>query len=112
MGKLFPQYFLLGYALQGLALLSLAFKGFMEKPFPWVRLILLLMMLGCTLYAGIQVQPKAHMLRTVARSMEDGKEKEIKQAEFSRLHKTSVLLNSAVFLMGLVVIGVTAVRLR
>jgi len=111
-GKLFPAYFMLGYALQGLAMLSLALRGILERPFPWVRLALLLLMLGCTLYAGIGIQPRAHALRSVVRSMEDGREKELKQAQFNRLHKTSVLLNSAVFLMGIVVIGVTAVRLR
>lgn len=111
-GKLFTPYFMLGYAAQGVALLSLSIRGLLDKPFPWVRIILLLLMLGCTLYAGIYIQPKAHLVRTVTRTMEEGKEKDLKQAEFSRLHKTSVILNSAVFLMGVVVIGVTAVRLR
>jgi len=111
-GKLFTPYFMLGYAAQGIALLSLGLRGILEKPFPWIRLALLLAMLACTLYAGVFIQPKAHLVRTVVRTMEEGKEKEAKQAEFSRLHRTSVILNSAVFVMGVVVIGITAIKLR
>jgi hypothetical protein len=112
-GKLFTPYYMLGYAAQGIALVSLGLRGILEKPFPsWVRFALLLAMLGCTLYAGVSIQPKAHLVRTVVRALEDGPEKDARQAEFSRLHKTSVVLNSAVLLMGIVVIAITAIHLR
>ncbi|MFO1520169.1 MAG: DUF4149 domain-containing protein [bacterium] len=110
--KLFPQYYMLGYATLAITSITLALRGLLEKPFPWIRLGLLLGMLACTLYAGIQIQPKAHLLRTVLRTLEDTPEKDAKQAEFNRLHKTSVILNSIVLLSGFVVVGITAVKLK
>src|SRR3990167_11241357 len=51
--KLFPQYYMLGYLSLGIALISLLTKGFLLKSFPIVKLILMIGMLGCILYAGI-----------------------------------------------------------
>jgi hypothetical protein len=109
--KLFPQYYTLGYTTLSLAFLSLTFRGFLEKPFPWVRILLLVIMIGCTFYAGTKIHPRAHLVKTVIRSMEDGADKDAKQVEFDKLHRISVILNSVVFLSGILVIGITAVRL-
>ncbi len=109
--KLFPSYYMLGYICGSLAFLSLLLKGLLDKPFPWFRLLLLLLMLGFTFYAGVKVHPQAHRLKIVAKSMEEGPEKEAKQKEFSSLHKKSVVLNSMVFLVGLIVICITGYKM-
>jgi len=110
-GKLFPHYYTLGYVCGAIAFASLLLRGFFDKPFPWLRLALLALMLGCSVYAGSKVHPDAHMLKTVAKSMEDGPEKEAKQAEFGKLHRLSVILNSVVFLAGVAVLFITGYRL-
>ncbi len=106
--KLFPQYYYWGYLFGIVATASLFLKGIFQAPFPAVRLILLLFMLGCSFYAGVKIHPQAHLAKTVLRTMEDGPEKEIKQKEFSKLHRESVILNSLVLLSGLLVLILTA----
>src|SRR4030095_12797753 len=110
--KMFPSYYILGYATQFIALASLGLRGVFEKPFPWVRVLLLVLMLGCTLYAGLNLLPKAHTAKTVLKTLEPGPEQDAKQAEFDRLHRFSVALNGTVLVTGLMVLGITAVKLR
>lgn len=109
--KLFPHYYTLGYICGFLSFIALLLKGFLDKPFPWCRLLLIVLMLGCSVYAGSKVHPEAHMLKTVIRSMEDSPEKELKQKEFTALHRKSVILNSIVFLAGVIVVAITGFRL-
>lgn len=108
--KIFPHYYILGYVCGSLAFLALLLKGLFDKPFPWVRLALLLLMLGCAVYAGAKVHPEAHLAKTVIKSMEDGPEKIAKEKEFSQLHRFSVILNSIVFLAGVVVLSITGFK--
>ncbi len=109
--KIFPSYYMLGYICGSAAFLSLLFKGLLDKPFPWIRLLLIFIMLGCSLYAGTKVHPETHMVKTVMRSMEDSPEKDAKQKEFSQLHRLSVILNSIVLLAGIVVICITGYKI-
>jgi uncharacterized protein DUF4149 len=111
-GKLFPQYYMLGYVTQFAALLSLSLRGLIEKPFPWVRVALLAVMLGCTLYAGLKIRPQAHLIKTVLQAMEPGAEQEAQQARFDRLHRISVILNGVSLLVGVAALGITAAKLR
>ncbi len=69
-------------------------------------------MLGCTFYAGISIHPKAHLMKTVIRTIEDGPDKEKKQGEFRSLHRKSVYLNLIALLAGILVIGLTAIRIH
>lgn len=101
--KLFPQYYFIAYALLGISLVTLLLKGFLEKPFPILRLICLALAFAFMLIAGTQIHPKAHFTKTVMRTLEDGPEKEQKQAEFNKLHRQSVLSNVAVLLLSLLV---------
>src|SRR5262245_18288806 len=111
-GKMFPSYYLLGYATQFLALASLTLRGLLEKPFPWVRILMILLMLGCTLYAGLVILPKAHTAKTVLKTLEPGPEQDAQQAEFDRLHRLSVVLNGTVLIAGIVALGNTAVKMN
>ncbi len=109
--KIFPNYYLLGYFTLIIAFISLTLRGIFEKPFPLARILLLLIMLGCTFYAGLSIQPKAHLMKTVIRTMEDSPEKELKEKEFGSLHKQSVYLNVVSLLCGILVIILTAIRI-
>lgn len=111
-GKLFPQYYLLGYITLASALVSLALRGLLERPFPLVRVIFLALMLGSTLYAGLSLQPKIHQLKTVVRVMEEGPAQDMKKAEFGALHRVSVILNLVVLALGLAVLAISAVKMR
>lgn len=111
-GKIFPQYYLVGYISLIVAFISLLLKGIIDKPFPIVRLLLILLMLGCTFYAGLSVHPKAHLQKTVIRTMEDGPEKEIKQKEFSRLHRKSVILNLIALVSGVTLLLLFAIKIH
>jgi len=106
--KLFPQYYYWGYLFGIVATASLFLKGIFQAPFPALRLALLLFMLGCSFYAGVKIHPQAHLSKTILRTMEESPEKEIKQKEFSMLHRQSVIFNSLVLLSGLIVLIITA----
>lgn len=108
--KLFPHYYILSYVCGSLAFVSLLLKGILGTPFPWVRLALIVVMLGCATYAGAKVHPDAHLAKTVMKSMEDGPEKIAKEKEFSHLHRFSVILNSIVFLAGVLALSITGYK--
>ncbi|MBF0493360.1 MAG: DUF4149 domain-containing protein [Deltaproteobacteria bacterium] len=101
--KIFSQYYLSGYACLGIAFISLVLKGLWSKPFPVLRCLLLALCFGLTVYAGAHLHPKAHMVKTMIRTLEEGPDKERKQAEFATLHRQSVLLNGIVLLTVLLV---------
>lgn len=105
--KIFSQYYMLGYACLSLSFASLLLKGWMEKPFPFLRVFLMVLMLGCTFYAGVKIHPQAHQLKQVMRAMEEGIEKEEKQKLFSKLHRQSVILNIVTLVSGLTVLVIS-----
>ncbi len=101
--KIFSQYYLLGYACLAIAFLSLAIKGVFSKPFPILRCLLLALCFGLTFYAGAHLHPKAHLAKTMIRTLEEGPARENKQKEFGKIHRQSVILNGIVLLTVLLV---------
>lgn len=66
-------------------------------------------MLGLAIFAGAVIRPQALEIRTEMRSLvEDSPRYSELQNRFNALHKTSVLLNSVVFLLGIAIVLITA----
>ena len=114
--KIFPRYYLVGFV-AGLVALA-AFLGLARMSGQWGGLkvanaLLLTAMLGTGLYAGTVVQRQATAVRQQIGSFEDPSQARPElRAEFARLHRLAVILNGVVLLLGLVVVFVTATRLR
>ncbi|HET8761476.1 MAG TPA: DUF4149 domain-containing protein [Nitrospiria bacterium] len=98
MSKLFVPYHVVGYVCAGTALLTqwLA-AGFRGK----VRNILLIAMLGATLYAGLVISPEARALRTELRQADAATENPATKARFDTLHRRSVTVNSGILIAAL-----------
>ena len=71
--------------------------------------LFLAIMLGSALYAGQVVNPEARKLKEQIRAA--GGSDETLEARFKSLHSMSVKLNSAVLVMGLGILWITAIHL-
>jgi uncharacterized membrane protein len=104
-GIIFPRYYLIGYISGVIALVILLITS---QSFTDIKLILILIMLSCSVFAGQIVGPKARNLKPMIKSEEDSEKLEELKAQFGKLHSLSVKLNGAVLLLGLVLLGYTA----
>jgi len=111
--SIFPKYYYLGYFAGGMMALGTLMEAFLVKQLPWVRVVLLALMLGCSIYAGVIVRPKVHDLKVQMKAVEEDSDlgKTLK-ARFDGLHRLSVILNMIVLVGGLCLIGIVAFRLR
>jgi Domain of unknown function (DUF4149) len=107
MEGLFPGYYGFGLVRIGLALavtliLALRDRG---QPLRWGVVLLLVVTLGGTVYAGDVLLPRAHAARLRAQSALAG---DLAPLEFSRLHRLAVTLNIALFGVGVFALGLHA----
>jgi len=110
---IFPRYCAFGAACGGTALLSGLLLG--AKQASWGRLLiielaLLALMTGIVLYAGRVVLPRASEARAALDGTRETPVRDAAQARFDALHRRSVLLNSTVLLLGIVVFALAAVE--
>jgi len=110
---IFPKYYLLGYVAGGMMTLGTLTEALLVKQLPLIRVVLLAVMLGCSVYAGSVVRPQVHDLKVQMKTVEEDSDlgKTLK-ARFDGLHRRSVVLNIVVLAGGLVLIGIVAYRLR
>lgn len=102
-GVIFPKYYFIGYLCGALALITLlAGSGKADL----LKLVLLILMLGCTLVAGLAIGPPARKLKVKMKA--EPENREALQKKFKSLHSVSVQLNASVLLMGLVLLWFTA----
>jgi Domain of unknown function (DUF4149) len=108
---IFPRYYILGYVAGGLALIiAIYLLAAGRGPRLWwlASVIALGIALACTVYAGTVVRPRVDAIRTVS---EEVNPDPATKAEFDNLHRLSVRLNGAVFLLDLVALFGTAAAL-
>ncbi|MBI4715961.1 MAG: DUF4149 domain-containing protein, partial [Nitrospirae bacterium] len=111
-GVIFPRYYLLGLICGLIALGSLIASSLMTRHWQTVGIVLLVVMVSATLYAGYGVAGKAREVKAEIRAAVDGPAKQALQQRFGALHRESVILNSIVLFLGIGVFLVTAVQLR
>jgi uncharacterized membrane protein len=110
-GAIFPTYYRIGYVCGAVLLIAGAvLPGAAGSRLWWsVNSLLVAVMLGATLYAGLVIQPRATALRP---QIHDASAPQTVKDEFSRLHRLAVMLNGVVLLGGLVVSVTTAAALQ
>lgn len=112
-GAIFPRYYNLGYVAGGILLLTTILEAIVVKQLPWIRIVLIALMLGSTLYAGLVIRPHVHNLKVEMKAVEEGTPQGNKlKVEFDTQHRISVILNLMVLVSGLFLIGILAFRLR
>lgn len=111
MSALFPNYYRFGY-LCGVLLLATSVMLWRSSDggFRWAIVGgVAALMLVCSLYAGMILQPRAHVLRA---ELHGATASAAARSEFDRIHKRAVQLNGAVLLGNLLLASVVAGRLR
>lgn len=100
-GVLFPGYFCYGLACGAVALIALLFhRGPRFVP----ALVLLVLMLGATVFQAFVIEPKAAELKTRIVSFETTPKNDPLRQEFSRLHGISAVCNLLVFAGGVALV--------
>ncbi len=111
--NIFPKYYLIAYICGTAALVSSFVLIYFWSNFSYtgniIKLAALFIMLGLAVYAGEVLTPQTHEVRTEMRSFqEDTPEyKEIRK-EFGSLHRKSAILNSAIFILGIALVLLSA----
>jgi uncharacterized membrane protein len=101
---IFPRYYALGAVCGSVAILtSLVLRLFaVGGSRMWIAQVLLLaVMIGLTLVAGLVILPEASRLRLALPALEGTPEHDVARARFGALHGRSVALNGIVLLLGL-----------
>jgi hypothetical protein len=109
----FPRYYLIGAVLGGLAVVSLGAPALLGRgrPGDGLGLVLLLGMLGATLYAWLVVLPAAHAAREAARAAGAVLGTASPEAmAFARLHRLSTALNGVTMLAGVLFLVLSGLR--
>lgn len=113
---IFPKYYLISYICGFLILLILLTKKiFFESAghFINLNLVLVILMLGFSVYAGEVIRPQASEIKQEIRSVEPGSEKYKKLDNiFKSIHFRSVICNIIVFIFGIAIIVINAYNYR
>ena len=113
LSHLFPSYYRAGALCGALALAVLLFLFLFDsgsRGLRFLQLMLVLLMLGSTLYAGWILEPEAHRLRQERAAASARIVRDEAERRFQKLHTRSVQLNLAVLLLGVAGLGTLAVR--
>ncbi len=115
--NIFPKYYLISYVCGVIAIFTSLLSWFTATHTATavyiLRVVILTIMLGLSIFAGGVIRPQALEMRTEMRSLvEDSPRHGELQNRFNTLHKTSVLLNSLVFLLGIAIVFITAYNIR
>ncbi len=108
-GVLFPRYYAFGTVTTSVALIAAVVLWRAAPGKAWAAVtVMVLLMLGATLYAGRVVQPRAQALRSALHhsTVDPGV-----RSEFDRLHRLAVQLNAAALLLGIASVCVAAANL-
>lgn len=112
-----PKYYLVAYVCGGVALLTTTINwvaGYATSGVLYtLRIAILFVMLGLSVYAGTIITPNAHELRMEMRTLsKDVPRYNEVQGNFSSLHKRSAIINSVIFLLGVAIVILTAYNYR
>jgi len=113
LAEIFPRYYRAGVVCGLAALLSVLVLFLFEsgsRGMRFLQTILVLAMLGTTLYAGWMLEPRIHRVKEERVSGLTQAARDDAQKRFDALHARSVQLNGAILALGLAGLGSLAVR--
>ncbi|PIQ96131.1 MAG: hypothetical protein COV67_11190 [Nitrospinae bacterium CG11_big_fil_rev_8_21_14_0_20_56_8] len=104
-GILFPRYYKIGYVCGILTLITLILGSEMMRE---IKMLLLMVMLVATFFAGLVINPNARKLKARLKEPLSPTEREALEEKFRRTHSLAVKLNGLVLAAGLVFLWFTA----
>jgi uncharacterized membrane protein len=113
LAELFPRYYRTGAMCGAAALLVLMLLFLFDsgsRSLRFLQLILVLLMLSATLYAGWILQPRIHQMRQERLRAAPPGQHEDAEARFQKLHARSVRVNTGVIALGVAGLGTLAIR--
>lgn len=107
-----PRYYWVGVALGLLAVAGVVGRwGRADRTaIDWIPFVLLLLMLGLTLYCVLVLLPEADALQDAALAARRGAGASAEAQRFARLHRLSTLMGLAVMVAGVAVVALEAFR--
>lgn len=114
---IFSKYYLTSYIFGGIALLSIFISWLLgytsSGVFYTTKIIILLIMLCLSIYAGTIIRPNVQELRIQLRSISEDSPRFLDvQNRFKTLHKYSVITNLVIFILGIAIVFITAYTYR
>ena len=111
-GVLFPTYYHIGYSLGGVMLIATVLETMIYREAHWFRMIAIVIMLGCSFYAGVKILPQTHQIKQELKTLAEQPSElaQTKQAAFRRLHRQAVILNGITLLLGISLIVCFAIH--
>jgi len=113
LAELFPTYYRAGAACGALALVAVLLLFLFDsgsRALRFLQIVLIVLMLAATLYAGWMLEPRIHELRTERTSASSKPQRDAAESLFQKLHLRSVRVNVGVMALGIAVLGSLAVR--
>ena len=109
MRRIFPAYYLLGMASAAVALASLTGLASLQSGgvFIFFAMVLWIAVLASEWYSRSSVTPRSNAMRDRLKEQQlQGFEDPVLKDAWDRLHRRSVSLNSAVLIVGLILVGI------
>lgn len=107
-GAIFPKYYPLGY-LSGLVSLAMVITSAIRNHnWPVMKGLILVLMLAFTIFTSLVIHPRARAYKDELAGATEQSEIAQLKTEFDRSHKTAVVNNVIVLVLGLVLLFLTA----
>lgn len=113
LAELFPTYYRSGAVCGALALLVALLLFVFDsgsRLLRFAQMVLVLVMLAATFYAGWMLQPRIHALRSERTASPSQAQRDTAERSFQKLHRRSVQVNAGVMALGIVGLGTLALR--
>jgi uncharacterized membrane protein len=110
-GAIFPRYYPLGYLSGLVAFACLIFSAARTGHWPYVKILIVLVMITLTVYTSLVTHPKVRSLKEEIQGATGNTDITLLKEEFGRAHRVSVINNGIVLGLGVLLVIVTAKRL-
>jgi hypothetical protein len=108
---IFPKYYFLGYISGIVSFGALIFSAAKTGSWPILKILLIILMFGLTVYSGLVIHPKARALKEEIQTDTGETNVAHMKQEFDRVHRASVFNNGIVLLLGIILVILTAKNL-
>ena len=110
-GAIFPKYFPMGYFSGFTAFTCLLISAIKTGHWPYGKILLLIVMLTFQIYNGLMSYPRAQTIKEEIQHETEQENILLLQKEFKQAHRSSVINNMIVLLIGIFLIMLTARQL-
>lgn len=107
-GAIFPKYYPLGYISGIVAFICLIISAAKTGSWPIVKMLLLVVMITLNIYSGLVLHPRARAIKEEMQTETGKTDIAHLKSEFDHAHRTTVVYNGIVLVLGIILIIITA----